>query len=404
MLFTAKDSGDCNMKKVLVWAGIFFLGVLQTVSGLPEPEFITGAEQIHVYDSLLKGKSIGVVVNQASMIGEENVVDFLIRKGYRVEKIFSPEHGFRSSDEAGKIIRDTRDSVTGLSVISLYSSKKKPSPEDVKGIDLMVFDLQDVGVRFYTYISTLSYVMESCAENEIPLILFDRPNPNGFYIDGPVLDKKFSSFIGMHPVPVVYGMTIGEYARMVNGEGWLKEAVHCSLTVIPLKRYSHQTRIRSLPRPSPNLTSMNAILLYPSICLFEGTMISVGRGTFFPFEVFGHPELLSGSFSFIPQSIPGMSVHPPYENKMCYGTNLQGLTENDPEITGKITLNWLISTYYCMGCQQDFFTGYFDLLAGTDQLRKQIIRGMTENEIKKTWQDDLSRFRVIRQKYLLYAE
>jgi len=363
-----------------------------------------GGERLDQYSPWLKGKSIGIVANNASLAGNMNVVDLLVNSGFRIGRIFSPEHGFRTSADAGQIVDDLRDSVTGLPVISLYGKKRKPAKEDLNNISMMVFDLQDVGVRFYTYISTLSYVMEACAENNIPLVVFDRPNPNGFYIDGPVLEKPFSSFVGLHPVPVVYGMTIGEYACMINGEGWLKNGVRCNLKVIPLENYTHQSRLKRLERPSPNLTSMNAILLYPSLCFFEGTVISVGRGTEHPFEMFGHPDLFTGSYIFIPESIRGMSLHPPYENRICYGTNLQGLYDVPSEPDGKLNLFWLISAYHSLGNKTEFFTSYFDLLAGTDRLRKQIIEGLSEEEIKKTWQDDLTRFKKIRKKYLLYPE
>ncbi len=385
-------------------AGIFLSLLSVSLTLIAQLPLKPGAERSEVYASLLLGKSLGVVANNASLAAGINVVDGLLQEGFQVQRIFSPEHGFRTSEEAGQNITDIRDSVTGLPVVSLYGKKKKPSPIDMKGIDLMIFDLQDVGVRFYTYISTLTYVMEACAENNIPLIVFDRPNPNGFFIDGPLLDKKFSSFIGLHPVPVVYGMTIGEYARMVNGEGWLKMHIHCDLTIIPLEGYTHPTRINDLTKPSPNLTCMNAILLYPSLCFFEGTIISVGRGTYHPFEVFGHPDFITGSYTFIPISIPGMSLHPPFENQVCHGTNLQMVTDNNQEIAGQINLFWLISAYKILGNRPDFFSSYFDQLAGTDVLRNQIIQGMSEAEIKKTWQDDLVRFKTIRKKYLLYPD
>lgn len=393
-----------RMRGKLLLNILFFVLLFTSVPGFSQTTLTVGAEQDHQLASLLKGKSLGVIANSASLSHGINVVDALLNQGFRIRRIFSPEHGFRSSSEAGQNIADLRDSVTGLPVVSLYGKKKKPAPIDFQDLDLVVFDLQDVGVRFYTYISTLTYVMEACAENHVPLIVLDRPNPNGFFIDGPVLETKYTSFVGLHPVPVVYGMTIGEYARMVNGEGWLKRQVRCDLTVIPLQGYTHQTRLRDLANPSPNLTCMNAILLYPSLCFFEGTIVSVGRGTYHPFEVFGHPDLLSGSYIFTPVSIPGMSLHPPYENQVCYGTNLQLVTESSPEIAGKLNLFWLISAYESLGKRTDFFTPYFDQLAGTAMLRQQIMRGLTEDEIKKTWQDDLARFSIVRKKYLLYPD
>lgn len=363
-----------------------------------------GAERTGQYLSLLVGKKIGIVANQASVFDGMNVVDTLINSGIKIVKIFSPEHGFRGYAEAGASINNFTDPVTGIDVISLYGKKKKPSADDLKGIDLMIFDIQDVGVRFYTYISTLTYVMEACAENRIPLLLLDRPNPNGFYIDGPVLEKEFTSFVGMHPVPVVYGMTIGEYARMVNGEEWLNNGLKCKLTVIPVENYTHNTHYQLPAWPSPNLVSMNAVYLYPSLCLFEGTMMSVGRGTFYPFEVFGHPDWLRCTFTFVPKTIPGMSIHPPFEGIECRGVDLRMIIKDHPEYLGNIQLSWLIAAFTDLGNHPGFFTAYFDKLAGTAKLREQIIQGLSEEEIKISWQEDLDKFKVIRSKYLLYPD
>ncbi|MEI7983005.1 MAG: DUF1343 domain-containing protein, partial [Bacteroidota bacterium] len=327
-------------------------------------QVLTGADQTDKYFTLLKGKHIAIVANNASMVLNKagapgvNLADTLFRMGFSLEKIFSPEHGFRSNSEAGAKVSDEFDSATGIKIISLYGKKKKPHPADLKQINLMVFDLQDVGVRFFTYLSTLTYVMEACAEQNIPVLILDRPNPNGFYIDGPVLEKPFASFVGLHQVPVVYGMTIGEYARMVNGEKWLKNGVRCDLKIIPLKNYSHVTRTLTMVKPSPNLTTMNAILLYPSLCFFEGTCVSVGRGTDHPFEIFGHPDIHNATFSFIPVSIPGMSLHPLYEGRKCFGTNLQAIPVSDGGQGGKINLGWLISTFREMGSDPGFFTNY----------------------------------------------
>ncbi|MDD4602782.1 MAG: DUF1343 domain-containing protein [Bacteroidales bacterium] len=372
--------------------------------GILVSQVIPGVRRIDVYQPLLKDTKIGVVSNVASVDAGKNTVDYLICNGFLVKKVFCPEHGFRSGFEAGALIQNSTDSVSGLPVISLYGEHKKPFPEDMADLDYMVFDLQDVGVRFYTYISTLTYVMEACAENHIPLVVFDRPNPNGFYIDGPVLEKNFSSFVGLHPVPIVYGMTMGEYARMVNGEGWLKNKVRCDLIIIPLMNYTHHTLIQGLVKPSPNLTTMNAIWLYPSLCLFEGTIISVGRGTDTPFEIFGHPDLKTDSFIFVPKSIPGMSLHPPFENQKCFGTNLQGVMDSDRKRSGKIQLSWLINTYKEMNKPSGFFTVYFDKLAGNSTLREQIIKGKTEDDIRKSWQSGINKFKEIRKNYLLYPE
>jgi len=363
-----------------------------------------GAEQIDRYFSLIAGKNIGIVANPASTVGNVNVVDTLIASGVKIVKIFSPEHGFRGYSEAGKTIENFTDPVTGLVVISLYGKKKKPSVSDLEGIDLMIFDIQDVGVRFFTYISTLTLVMEACAGSKIPLIVLDRPNPNGFYIDGPVLEKEFASFVGMHPVPVVYGMTIGEYARMVNTEKWLKNEVRCKLTVIPVENYTHQTHCRLQVPPSPNLVSMNAVYLYPSLCLFEGTMMSIGRGTRYPFEVFGYPDWLRCTFTFVPVPVSGMSLHPLFEGVECRGVDLRLITRDHPEYLGNIQLSWLLAAFADLGDHPGFFTPYFDQLAGTAKLREQIVKGLTEEEIKATWQDDINKFREIRSKYLLYPD
>ncbi len=373
-------------------------------SGPAGAQVITGAEQMDDYLPLLKGKSIGIVANKASVVGSQNLVDTLLEKGVRIVRIFSPEHGFRGYADAGAGIENFNDPGTGIDVISLYGKKSKPSVQDLKGVDLMLFDIQDVGVRFYTYISTLSFVMEACAENGIPLVLLDRPNPNSFYIDGPVLEKGFESFVGMHPVPMVYGMTIGEYAMMVNGERWLRNSVKCSLKVVKLENYTHRTRYMMPAWPSPNLVSMNAVYLYPSLCLFEGTMISVGRGTLYPFEVFGHPNWLKCSFTFVPRSILGMCLHPPYEGKECRGIDLRMITRDHPGFLGSLQLSWLIAAFTDLGSNPGFFNNYFEKLAGTAKLREQIILGLSEEEIKVTWLEDHEKFKLIRAKYLLYKD
>lgn len=362
----------------------------------------TGAERTDLYASALRGKSMAIVANGASMMFGSNVVDALLSMGCNVKIIFSPEHGFRQFSEAGQGIENFSDPVTGIPVISLYGNKKKPSAEDLRGIEAMVFDLQDVGVRFFTYISTLTYVMEACAENRIPLIVLDRPNPNGFYIDGPVLEPGFASYTGMHPVPIVYGMTIGEYAQMVNGEGWLTNGMKCDLRVVPLENYTHQTLYELPVKPSPNLTNMNAVYLYPSICLFEGTVVSPGRGTDHPFEMYGHPELFSGSYSFTPRSIPSMSLHPPFEGKQCWGFAFLGWTAAYPEKMGKIQLSWLIDAFAELGSKKEFFTEYFDKLAGNSSLREQILKGVNVEDIRDSWEPALQKFQVTRAKYLLY--
>jgi uncharacterized protein YbbC (DUF1343 family) len=363
-----------------------------------------GAERMDLITETLKGKAVALVANRASVVSGVNVVDTLLSAGVNVIKVFSPEHGFRDFSGAGETISDTADAASTLPVTSLYGKKKKPSPEDLKGIDILVFDIQDVGVRFYTYISTLTYVMEACAENRIPMVVLDRPNPNGFYIDGPVLEPGFASFVGLHPVPVVYGMTIGEYAMMVNGERWLKNGAVCSLTVITIQNYTHQTVVEIPFNPSPNLTSMNAISLYPSLCFFEGTPVSVGRGTVYPFEVFGHPEFKGYSFSFVPESIPGMATDPPFEGQLCRGLDLRGFYASHPRMKGRINLSWLMLAHKNLGSGPDFFTSYFDQLAGSDQLRLQMLEGKTESQIRLTWLSAIDAFKKIREKYLLYPE
>ncbi len=381
---------------------ICFIAVLLMLPGLLPAQVRTGAENTGTYFPLLKGKKIGIVANSSSVVGNLNIVDFLLQKGFDVKRIFSPEHGFRLNAEAGQTLAGGIDSATGIPVVSLYGSQQKPNVSDLKSLDVVLFDIQDVGVRFYTYISTLALVMEACAENNIPLILLDRPNPNGFYIDGPILEPKYKSFVGLHPVPVVYGMTIGEYACMVNGEKWLKNQVKCDLTVIRLTNYTHRTKCDLPLRPSPNLPNLNAVYLYPSLCFFEGTTISIGRGTSFPFEVIGYPEMKSGTFFFTPRSIPGASLHPPFEGHECRGIDLRGYLLKYPDQQGKINLTWLIETFH--GFNQDtlFFTGYFNKLAGNATLQQQIKAGKSENEIRRSWKAGIGMFTKIRAKYLLY--
>jgi uncharacterized protein YbbC (DUF1343 family) len=367
-------------------------------------EILAGAERTDLYFPGLKGKSIGVVCNQTSLIGNTHLVDSLVNSGIDIKSIFTPEHGFMGNVADGVEIRgDVTTYRNGIKIISLYGKNKKPLPADLEGIDVLLFDIQDVGVRFYTYISTLTLVMEAAAERGIPLIVTDRPNPNGFYIDGPVLDTAFRSFVGMHPVPVVYGMTIGEYARMINEEGWLGEK-KCDLTVIPLSGYTHHMIVKLKVRPSPNLPSWQSVYLYPSVCLFEGTIISVGRGTDMPFQVIGHPHFVIGSYLFKPKSIPGVSDHPLYEGQECLGSSLMGFAENYQHNEHHFSLDWLISMHEFFKDSTDFFTPYFDKLAGTDRLRTDILNGVPEQEIRRSWEIDLAKFSLTRKKYLLYPE
>ena len=367
------------------------------------PVILPGSYLTADYLPLLKGKKTGIVANNTSLINKTHLVDTLIALKVNVIKIFGPEHGFRGDQPDGKEILNGKDPKTDIEVISLYGNHKKPNLSDMAGIDVMIFDIQDVGTRFYTYISTLAYVMEACAENNIPLIVLDRPNPNGFYVDGPVLDPKFTSFIGMYSIPIVYGMTIGEYAKMVNGEKWLKDGEQCNLTIIKCHNYTHNSRYQLPVRPSPNLQDMKSIYLYPSLCLFEGTVVSVGRGTDSPFKIYGHPKLTSGTYRFTPKPIKGVSEDPPLKGQLCYGQNLDSEVEAMKK-EGRIELRWLIDAYKNLSPKTEFFTNYFDKLAGSSTLREQIIAGKSEKEIRKTWQPDLNAFKKIRKNYLLYPD
>lgn len=363
-----------------------------------------GAELTSQYLPSLAGKRVGVTGNQSSMIGTVHLVDSLISAGIEVVKVYCPEHGFRGEAEAGARVQSGTDPLTGLPVISLYGSNKKPTPADLSGIDIMIFDIQDVGARFYTYISTLHYVMEACAEQKIPVLVLDRPNPNAHYVDGPVLKPAFSSFIGMHPVALVHGMTMAEYALMINGEGWLKNGIKCDLSIVTMTNYYRSTIYKLPVDPSPNLQDMDAIYLYPSVCLLEGTIASVGRGTDYPFRLVGHPKVTTGDTTFIPRSIPGKSENPKFLGQMCHGWKLSGQSADGVPLLDSIDLTWLIRIYNETGAGKDFFTSSFNLLAGTDELKKQIIRGESEHSIRLSWQNDLEQFKAIRGKYLIYAD
>ncbi len=367
----------------------------------------TGAEQLEKVLPLLENRHIAVVANQTSVISETHLVDTLTAlsdaggHAITIRKVFAPEHGFRGNVDDGVTVKDEVDPVTGIPLISLYGKQKKPTEEDLADVDLVVFDIQDVGARFYTFISTLHYVMEACAENSVPLLVLDRPNPNGGYTDGPILEPQWSTFVGMHPIPVVYGLTIGELALMINGEGWLRNGGRCDLTVIPCENYNHG-RPYSLPvKPSPNLPNDHAIKIYPSTCFFEGTVISEGRGTLTPFELYGHPDL-PGDFSFVPMAIEGMSMHPKLKGETCYGEDLR---EFSPEGGwNRIELRWLLDAYAKYPDKGNFFLPFFESLAGTDVLRQQIIAGWTEDRIRASWQPGLERYRMVRENYLLYND
>jgi uncharacterized protein YbbC (DUF1343 family) len=360
-----------------------------------------GAEQTNLYLPTLKGKSVALVVNHTSMIANTHLADSLIALGVNIKTIFAPEHGFRGTADAGEHVANGVDKKTGISIISLYGSNKKPTPAQLEGIDIVIFDIQDVGARFYTYTSTMHYVMEACAENGKALLILDRPNPNGHYVDGPVLDRKFASFVGLNPVPVVHGCTIGELAQMINQEGWLKNQVKVNLTVIKCLNYHHSTMYAPPIAPSPNLPNLQSILLYPSICFFEGTDVSVGRGTDKQFQVIGSQNPKNGSFTFIPEDKPG-AKNPPLKGKLCYGLDL---TQVNARSQG-FTLQYVLDFYQKAEDKVKFFTNTssFDRLAGSDTLRKQMVAGMTETQIRDSWQKDLTRYKLLRKKYLLYAE
>lgn len=364
-----------------------------------------GAVRTHEYITLLKGKRVAVIVNQTSSIENELLPDVLIKNKVNVTKIFVPEHGFRGVADAGAKVENSIDSATNLPIISLYGKHKKPTAEDLADIDVVVYDLQDVGVRFYTYISTLEYCMEACAENHKQFIVLDRPNPNGFYVDGPVLEAENKSFVGMQRIPIVYGMTAGEYAKMLRGEKWFNKASQLNLQVIKCLNYTHSKRYRLPVAPSPNLKTMAAIYAYPSLCLFEGTPVSVGRGTDRPFQQYGCPEF-KGMFthSFTPRSMVGAKT-PPFENKECFG-ELIGESESEvlQKTGGKFRLEWVIKAYNAYPDKEKFFNGFFVSLYGSTKGREQIKSGMTEAAIKETWKDDLEKFKKVREKYLLYNE
>lgn len=380
----------------------FFLIILHA-SILFAGKITPAAEQPDLYLPLLKEKRIALVVNHSSLMRKGHLVDYLLKHGIKVRKIFAPEHGFRGTADAGAHVKNSRDTQTGLPVISLYGKHEKPMKADLEGIDMILFDIQDVGVRFYTYLSTLHYIMEAGAEHHIPVIVLDRPNPNGHYIDGPVLQKKYRSFVGLDPVPVVYGMTIGEYAKMLNGERWLKDGMQVKLTVIPIANYAHDD-FYSLPvKPSPNLPNNRAIALYPSLAFFEGTAISAGRGTNKPFQLYGAPQYKVKKFSFIPESRSG-AKYPKYKGKRCYGVDLSKYNFKKNRSKQQLNLSYLQDAYANYQNKKDFFlkNGFIDKLAGSDMLRKQIESGTSEKMIRKSWEKDLDKFKQIRKNYLLY--
>ncbi|MEM8523878.1 MAG: DUF1343 domain-containing protein [Bacteroidota bacterium] len=368
-------------------------------------KIVVGAEQTAQYLPMLQGKNVALVVNQTSTVGTTHLVDTLYNSGIQIKAIFAPEHGFRGEADRGVDIADSKDERTNIPIISIYGKKKKPSSKDLAGIDLVVFDIQDVGARFYTYIYTMHYVMEACAENDVAFMVLDRPNPNGHYVDGPMMKDKFKSFIGLHPIPVVHGMTVGEYAQMINGQGWLKDEKKCKLDVVLCKNYDHK-KFYELPiKPSPNLPNIRSIYLYPSLCFFEGTAASVGRGTDTQFQVYGHPEYPLGVYEFKPVSMPG-AKYPVHENKLCKGYSLVNSPMRELQKKAALDLNYVIGFYRNFPDKSDFFRedNFFDLLAGTDELRKQIEAGKSEAEIRASWQTGLDEFKQVRKQYLLYKD
>ncbi|MBL4594716.1 MAG: DUF1343 domain-containing protein [Flavobacteriales bacterium] len=370
---------------------------------LKERSIVVGAERINIYLKELEGKKVGIVANHTSMIKNTHLVDSLVNLNINVVRVFSPEHGFRGNADAGEKVNSNIDKKTGISIISLYGKNKKPTPEQINDLDILIFDIQDVGARFYTYISTMHYVMEACAENNKKLIILDRPNPNGHYVDGPILEDAHKSFVGMHPVPIVHGMTIGEYAKMINGEGWLDKKVKCDLTVVKSENYTHNKHYMLPIKPSPNLPNMSSIYLYPSLCLFEGTPISVGRGTDKPFQVLGHPKMTSDRYSFTPKSMAG-AKKPKLMGEKCNGYNLAFFGTEYMKGKGTINLFWLIEIYTNFQEKEGFFTDMFTLLAGTEKLQQQIETGKTEKEIHASWQAGITQFKQTRQQYLLYKD
>jgi uncharacterized protein YbbC (DUF1343 family) len=370
----------------------------------------TGAEQTEKYIPYLQGKRVGVLANPTTVIGKRHLVDSLIARGITIVKVFGPEHGFRGNASAGVDVNDEVDRTTGLKVISLYGSKQKPSREDLADIDIMVFDIQDVGCRFYTYINVLGKIMEACAENGKELLILDRPNPNGYLVDGPILDMRLKSGIGMYPIPIAHGLTIAEFAQMVNGEGWLPNKKTCKLKIIRMTGYNHDMEYTLPVKPSPNLNTQQSIMLYPSVCLFEGTIVSQGRGTHTPFTILGSP-LLKGkySFTFKPISIPGMSEAPLHMNEVCYGIDLQSYDIKKLRKSRRINIQWMIDLYNAYPDKERFFDksqsrqiGNIDYLAGIYDFKKQIIAGKSAKEIQASWEPQLSQYKEMRKKYLIY--
>lgn len=400
MKYSTDNTSDFTMLKYVKLFALRSVFVFLAIHSFAQEknQLKTGADRLEEWLPETRGKCVGVVANQTSLVRATHLVDTLLSHDVYVVKVFSPEHGFRGNADAGQHVESTSDAKTGLPIVSLYGNNKKPTPDQLEGIDLLIFDIQDVGVRFYTYISTLHYVMEAAAENGIPVLVLDRPNPNGHYVDGPVLKSGFTSFVGMHPVPIVYGMTIGEYAQMINGECWLRDSLSCSLDVVPLSGYRHSQRYSLPVAPSPNLRTDIAVNLYPSLCLFEGTVVSVGRGTEYPFEVYGHPKLDSTGFSFVPTSGRG-ATQPKLEGIVCNGVDLRA----DFDRLNRLDLQFLLHARDALAAEKWINDPrFFNLLAGNDLLQQQLLSGASEREIRASWKEDLYQFKRIRSRYLLY--
>ncbi|PQA93925.1 Uncharacterized conserved protein YbbC, DUF1343 family [Chryseobacterium piscicola] len=393
---------DFKIKDLLLIC-LIFLGTynLYFSQNKDQNTYKTGADRSEIYLPMLTNKSVSIVTNQTGLLNDKtHLVDFLVKNKIKIKSIFAPEHGFRGDADAGEKVKNGIDVKTGIPIVSLYGSNKKPKAEQLKGVDVVIFDIQDVGVRFYTYISTLTYVMEACAENNVELIVLDRPNPHDGYVDGPVLKKKWESFVGMHEVPVVYGLTIGEYGKMVNGEKWLKNGVQARYTLVEMQNYHKKKRYAISDKPSPNLPNNKSINLYPSLCFFEGTQVSVGRGTELPFQIYGSPWTRNLPYQFTPKPTSG-AKDPFLNGQICYGENI---SDNKDDLR-ELNLHWLLKAYKnYKNSQQDFFLKnlFFDKLAGSDELRKQIIAGKSEKEIRTSWQTGLEKFKKIRSKYVIY--
>lgn len=364
---------------------------------------VVGAERTDRYLPLIEGKRVGILTNHTGRIGRTHIVDSLYALGVDLKMVFAPEHGFRGDADAGEHVSDGRDARTGIPIVSVYGANKCPPAEYMKQLDVVLFDIQDVGLRYYTYLSSMHYMMQACADNDVRMIVLDRPNPNGFYVDGPVLDPKYRSFVGMHPIPVVHGMTLGELAGMINGEGWLDDAAVCSLAVIPCLNYTHRTRYVLPEKPSPNLPNMRAVYLYSSLCFFEGTPVSLGRGTDFPFQAYGHPDLKRTSFRFTPHSNAG-AKNPPLKDRLCYGVDLRSVPSDEQVWREGVNLAYVIDCYRQLNLGEKFFTPMFEKLIGVDYVRRMIVEGADAGQIEARWREDVERFKQSRKPYLLYEE